>query len=253
MLARPFVFRRGWAHAATFNVGVAAEPIDGLFLGASYQHGAEMRFRGRFGLDMDDDFFTQDLASQGLEYAPRVRGSATLSVPLPAVLRFAARAALTERLGVAVEVAYTRWSAVDRFSLEARSPDLAQPELGLGETTRIDLPRNWRDTIGIDVVGSLRVRGGAMLYGRLGFRQAAVPDATIDLASPDGDRVVAALGTRFGLTERTQLALEAGAQTTFERRVVGSTNDLGNGTYRLTLVHATAALRIALGRLDREG
>jgi len=85
--ARRFDFKNGWAHGVTFRGGLMAEPIDNLYVSASYEHTTSLHFRGDFTLDMNDPFFTQDLASQGLQYPALVGGDASLSFTLPRVVR----------------------------------------------------------------------------------------------------------------------------------------------------------------------
>ena len=237
VMARPFALRRAWAHGGTFHVGAAAEPVDGFHLGVTYHHGVLLRYRGDFTLDMNDPFFTDDNESQGLDFAPRVTGDATLRVRLPGALLFGMDLELANgRAGIGLQLAYTLWSQLDSFDVKATSPDLAQPDVGLTDTTRISLARRWENTLGIDVIGRFRATDAVTLWARGGFRQSAVPDETIDAASPDGDRIVAGVGGRVRLTERYAIIGDASVQTTLKREVVGSDFDLGNGSYRLTLV-----------------
>jgi len=244
--ARPFRLREAWEHTATFHVGIASHPIDALWLGLTYQHGAKMRFDGSFELDMDDDFFTQDLASQGLAFAPRIAGPATLAIDLPGSLRFAAKAQVHPRVQLGVDLQYTLWSSVDAFVVRVRSPDLAQPQLGIPGTQEIRLERRWRNTVGVDLLARVDASDDVHLYVRGGYRQSAVPDETIDVASPDGNRVVAVGGLVLDLTDRYSLRGEVGVQATPEREVRSSDHDVANGTYRLTIVHGGLVLHARL-------
>ena len=237
VMARPIVLQNMWAHSMTFNAGVAWEPTEGLVLGLTYQHETPMTFHGDFELDMDDDFFNQDLESQGLAYPERVRGEAELNIPLPGSLRLSSKWQLTSSLGLAIDVAYTFWSIVDTYDVVVRSPDLAQPDVGLPSFSTIALQRRWRNTVGIDLLGDFRVSEAVLLYVRGGFRQAAVPDETIDAASPDGDRILFVGGLSIQLNRSLTLQGELGTQTTLARRARSSDFDLGNGAYRLTLWH----------------
>jgi len=56
----------------------------------------------------------------------------------------------------------------------------------------------------------------------------------------DGDRVVAGAGLRFAVNDAWWLYGDVEVQTILPRTVVGSDLDLGNGTYRLTLVNLGA-------------
>ncbi|MEO1339524.1 MAG: outer membrane protein transport protein, partial [Myxococcota bacterium] len=211
VMARPIALTGMWAHAATFHAGVAFAPLAGLRFGLTYQHGADLRFAGDFELDMDDDFFTQDLASQGLAYPKRVRGDAELRFSLPKVIRFAARWQGAQA-ALGVDIAYSFWSVVESFDVEVRSPDLAQPGVGLPPRTEIRLERNWQDTLGVDILGELRLTSSVLAYLRAGFRTSAVPDATIDAASPDGDRIVGVGGIRFRVREDMFVLADLGMQ-----------------------------------------
>jgi len=247
VMARPIVLRRAFSHSATFHAGIAAEPIDGLRIGIAYQHSTRLRFNGQFELDMDDDFFTQDLESQGLKFVPRVRGDATLGFTLPRSLRAAAMYDINEHVGLGFELAYTFWSQVKDFTVTVRSPDLAQPDIGLPDTATIRLRRDWNNTIGIDGVLRLTPGDGTVrLWGRAGFRQSAVPDSTIDVSSPDGDRIVLGGGLAYRVTPHVTLIGDAGFQGILRREVVGSDFDLANGTYKLKIFTGTAALSFTL-------
>ena len=246
VMARPIALRGLWAHGVTFNAGFAVEPVDGFTIGASYQHSFDLEYNGSFELDMDDDFFTQDLASQGLAYPRRVRGDAELSVPFPNAIRVGLRWAPWSSFAVGVDGVYTFWSRVRSYDVVVRSDALAQPEVGLGSDSSIRLVRNWKNTVGVDVFGEVRVAKSATVYGRLGFSQGAVPDETVDASSPDGDRLRVIGGVTFDISEGVTLLGELGVQTIFERTVAASEFDLGNGTYTLTLGHGGVSLFFAL-------
>lgn len=250
--ARPFAFRDGWAHGVTFRAGVMAEPVDDVWLSASYEHSTALNFRGRFSLDMNDPFFTQDLASQGLDYPAVVRGDASLSFTLPRVVRAGVRYAFGRRVerdrasSIALEGTYTGWSSVEDFDVRLRSAGLAQPTLGLGRTLGLKLPRNWRDTYGGLVRVSHSPSDQLTLWLAGGGETAAVPDATIDAASPDGTRVTVSGGLSVALVDRLRLVLNLTHQHVLKRKVVGSDYDLGNGTYRMFLVSGGAFLDYSL-------
>lgn len=240
VLARPIKLRQMTASGFTFNAGLALRPTRGLILGLSYQHSTEMTFAGRFELDLNDPFFTRDLASQGLQFAPRIEGEATLSFPLPRAIRAAVSWEATPTLGLGFNAEYVTWSQVDRFDGRVRSPQLAQPQLGLADTTALSLPRRWKDTIAIEATARVRVTDRLMLWGTGGFHSSATPDETIDVASPDGDRIVAAAGARLRVGDQWTLYGDVEVQTILPRTVTGSDFDLGNGEYRLTLVNLGA-------------
>lgn len=240
--ARPFQFQNGWAHGVTFRAGVMARAGEHVWLSASYEHTTRLDFNGTFRLDMNNPFFTQDLASQGLDYPSVVRGDASLSFTLPRVVRFGLRYTFGRKINgepgssVALEGSYKGWSSVRNFDVRLKSAGLAQPELGLGPTLGLKLPRNWRDTYGGLVRVQHALTDGFSLWGALGAETAAVPDRTIDAASPDGVRVTGSGGLSLGLTRSARLLLDLTYQHVMERKVRGSDDDLANGRYRMYLV-----------------
>lgn len=241
--ARPFEFNNGFAHGFTFRAGVTARAGDHVWLSASYEHQTRLHYRGTFSLDMDDPFFTQDLASQGLDYPAKVRGDASLSLTLPRVVRAGIRYTFGKKMrgdepqsSIALEGSYTGWSALKNFDVRLRSDGLAQPELGLGRTMGLKLPRNWRDTFG----GLLRVTHSPIdsftLWVAAGGESAAVPTRTLDAASPDGVRVTGSGGFSVELIRSCRLILDLTYQHVLERKVTNSDYDLANGRYREFLI-----------------
>jgi long-chain fatty acid transport protein len=234
-MARPFELENALGHGITFNVGIASRPTPKLLLGLSYQHSVDMALTGTFRLNMNDDFFTKDLVSQGMAFKPEVAGTATLRFPLPRSLRIAAAYDATPKLRLGTQLGYTTWSQVEAFDVSARSPDLVMPKVGLSDTAHIVLPRRWQDTVAIDVSARLQLTKSLAGWVLAGYRSPASPDATIDVASPDGNRIVANAGVWLALSQNVALLGEVKMQTILPRTVVGSDYDLGNGTYSLTL------------------
>lgn len=246
VMSRRFVLKNAWANAFTFNAGVAWRPDTRTLVGLSYQHGATMNYNGRFALDMNDSFFTSDLASKGLRFKPRVTGDATLRVPLPPSLRAGARRELGGGTALSLALTYAFWSRVRSFDVLVRSPDLAMPELGLGDTYRLSLPRRWNDTFGAELALHQTLSGPWTLWGVAGYHSPASPDETVDVASPDGHRFVGAVGAGYALGPKLSLLGDLEAQAILPRRVVNSDYDLGNGLYNLRVFALGLYVRASL-------
>jgi long-chain fatty acid transport protein len=244
VLARPVRLEDAMAHAVTFHLGAYVRPADDWDLAMTYQHGATLDFEGTFDLDMDDDFFTGDLAHVGLEYRPRVRGDATVNLRLPVRIGLAAGYAPTRNLRLELRGQYVTWSDLDAMRIELRSPDLAQPALGLPPYSEVALPRRWQDTISLATTARYAVNRSVDVLGLLGYDSPTSPDATIDAASPDGHRLTFGLGARYSWTRDTSLVGEARLATLLPREVTASEHDLGNGTYSLTLAALAAHLQV---------
>ena len=235
VLSRPLSFHRGIATALTFHAGVQAAVTRDLRVGTTYHHGAPLNFRGRFRLNLDDPFFTRDLASQGLQYPALVTGDASLSMALPAQLRQTAMWALGQGWSLDAELAWVRWSAVRAYDVRARSPALAQPEVGLGETTRVRIERGWRDGWQGELGVHRELPGAQRWHVGVGWHQGVVPTATMDAASPDGPRVVLRGGVSLPVGEGQRVIVDGVLQQVLPQRVRDSRYDLANGRYALTL------------------
>ena len=241
VLSRPLLLRDAFAFAPTFHVGLAVRPHPTVTIGLAYHHEAEMRFEGNFSLDMKHEFFTQDLAAQGLAYAPRVDGEAWVELVLPPSIKagVAWQATPARQLLLSAEVFF--YSRVERLRVTLRSPELAQPEVGIPDTTRVDLPREWLDTFTLTVTAGYRVSDTWTLGASLGYQSPASPDETVDLASIDGHAIVADLLVAWQPLPALSLHLDFRAQGIVPRTVRASRHDLGNGTYEMVLLTLAAA------------
>ena len=202
-----------------------------------------MRYRGKFAVDLNDPFFTQDLAAQGLQFKPLVRGDATLEYTLPKRITLGLGYDIGERWRVDGFVQYVRYSELDAFRVTATSPDLAQPKLGIGDTLAVNLPRLWKDTVWVEASGRFRATERILVSATLGYQSPASPEKTIDTASPDGQRIIGAVGGVLDVSPRVSLLADARFQGIAPREVRGSDYDLGNGTYRLFIAAIAGHLR----------
>jgi len=243
-LSRPIALKKAFSHGVTFNVGVTVNPTKKLTLTLSYQHGAKMRYRGKFAIDMNDPFFTQDLAAQGLKFKPLVQGNATLEFNLPKRITLGAAYDINDRWRVDGFFQYVRYSEVDSFKVVTQSPDLVQEKLGIGDKLTVILPRNWKDTVWVEASARFRPTTRLLTSVTLGYQSSASPDSTVDTASPDGNRIIGGVGGAFDVSERVSLLADARLQGIVPRHVTTSDNDLGNGTYKLFLATIAGHLKI---------
>jgi long-chain fatty acid transport protein len=250
VLARPFALTDGISHGVAFNIGLAANPVDPLWIGLTYDHGSRLNFNGNFQLDMNDEFFTQDLAGQGLAFPPLVTGKANLEFRLPKRIMLGLAYDISKKLRVDGNFAYVFWSDLDAFELTLDSAALAQPELGLPRRTTVALPRDWNGTVHaeLSVRGTVGKRERVRLSGTFGYHSPASPDATIDVASPDGHRLLGAAGVSVQLNKRVAFMADAEVQGILPRTVTSSDYDLGNGTYDLVLALVQLHLVVEFGK-----
>jgi long-chain fatty acid transport protein len=143
-----------------------------------------MEFKGRFAIDMNDPFFTQDLAAQGVQFKPLVTGDAVLRFKLPKRITLGAGYDINDRWRVDGFFSYILYSEVKTFEVQTTSPDLAQPALGIGDTISVNLARNWRNTVWIEGNARFRPTDRLLLSATLGYQSSASPNSTVDTTSP---------------------------------------------------------------------
>lgn len=244
VLSRPISLKRAISHGVSFNVGVAVNPTKKLNLGLNYQHSTQMNFKGRFAIDMNDSFFTHDLASQGVQFKPLVTGDAVLRFKLPKRLTLGVGYDINEFLRVDGFFSYIFYSDIDAFAVTTSSPDLAQPALGIGDTLTVNLPRAWKNTVWVEANLRYWATKRLLLSGTLGYQSPASPTKTIDTASPDGHRLIGGLSAALQVTERLALIGDARFQGILPRTATDSDYDLGNGTYKLFIAALAGHLRV---------
>jgi long-chain fatty acid transport protein len=241
---RDIAVKKAFSHGVSFNVGVTVNPTKKFSIALVYQHGAKMRYRGKFAIDMNDPFFTQDLAAQGLKFDPLVQGDAELSFRLPKRITLGLSYDFNAKWRVDGFVQYVRYSEVDAFYVTTKSEQLVQEALGIGNELKVTLPRNWKDTVWVEASGRFRPTTRVLLSATLGYQSPASPDKTVDTASPDGHRIIGAVGGGFDITERVGLYGDARFQGIIPRTVTTSDYDLGNGRYKLFLATIAGHLKI---------
>jgi long-chain fatty acid transport protein len=233
VLARPIDIKQAIAHGISFNAGIALQPTDKLSLGLVYHHGANLTFHGKFRLDMNDEFFTQDLAAQGLQYKPIVAGKATVRLRLPKRITLGAGYVISKRFSLDGFVSYVFYQDFDRIRIRLSSPDLAQPGLGLGPNNDQNLIRNWKGTVNTEVNGRIEATQKLRVSLTLGYNSPASPDSTLDVFSPDGHRLIVGAGIRHRFTPRFALLADLKTQFIVPRTNTESDYDLGNGRYSM--------------------
>jgi long-chain fatty acid transport protein len=243
VLSRPFTLKDATAYAGTFAVGLAFEPRKDLTIGLTYVHRVPLRLKGRFFLDMNDDFFTQDLASQGLRYPPLVQGDAYVEFPIPSTVKLGLAYQASESFRLQLLLEYVNNADVRSFVVTLQSPDLAQPSLGVPDVVRIVERRNWRDTVSTLATGIFKVTRNVEIGLSLGYQSSAVPDATMSLASPDGNRIVGSAVSRLSFG-RFELSAGATVNHILRRTVTASEFDKGNGTYDITLLLLSGSVAV---------
>lgn len=253
VLARQADIGPAWSHGVSFNAGVALRPTKKLDLALVYQHGSRMRLNGDFTLNMDDEFFTQDLAAQGVQFDPLVKGKAHIELSLPKRLTLGAGYQAHPKLKIDGAFSYVFYSDFDVVDIALTSPQLEQPALGIGQTVPQALVRNWKNTVHAE----LNLRGQAtkklLLSGMIGYQSGASPNSTLDMSSPDGHRLLGGAGMEYAISDRFSMLGDLRLQGILPRTITDSDYDLGNGTYKLFIGVAAVHAKIKFGQPKTKG
>ena len=233
VLARPVEITQAFGHGVSFHAGLSLQPTAKLALGLVYHHGARMTFRGKFRLDMDDDFFTQDLAAQGLQYPATVTGKARVQLRLPKRITLAAGYQVAPKVAIDGFASYVTYQDFDQISIRFSAPELAQPTLGIGENVDQVLVRNWKGTVNTEINARISATKKLLVSVTAGYNSPASPDSTLDVFSPDGHRLILGTGMVYRFTDRAALLADLEGQFLIPRTNTDSDFDLGNGTYNL--------------------
>ncbi len=247
VLARQVDIEKGISHGISFNAGVAIRPTDALDLALVYQHGSRVRLRGKFTLNMDDEFFTQDLAAQGLQYPPLVEGDADIEFSLPKRITAGAGYRIGPKLSLELMGSYVFYQDFDTIRIKLTSPELAQPALGIGESVDQDLVRNWVGTGHVETTARIRPIERLEVSALAGYQSSASPNSTVDMASPDGHRLIFGAGVGWSFNERWSIYGDFEGQAIIPRQVVDSDFDLGNGRYTLFLSQLSVHAQVRFG------
>ncbi|KYG09369.1 hypothetical protein BE21_18335 [Sorangium cellulosum] len=244
VLARPIALKQALSHGASFHLGLAFNPNKDLRFGLTYQHSTAMRYKGKFAIDMNHPFFTQDLAEQGLRYKPLVEGDAELSFTLPKRLTAGVGYRVNDKLSIDGLLSYVLYSDIEAFVVTASSPDLAQPKLGITDRVAVTLPRRWNDTVWVEAGAKYRFSEAFVGTASVGYQSPASPDSTIDVASPDNHRLIGDVGGILKVSDSVSLSGDVRVQGILPRTVTGSDYDLGNGEYTLVLTTVGGHLKV---------
>jgi long-chain fatty acid transport protein len=87
---------------------------------------------------------------------------------------------------------YTRWSLFEKQCIRTK---------GRSDCDLADIPRNWEDAMGVRAGYSHFLNDTIELYAGGGWDQNAVPDAYLEPALYDADKVTATVGGRFSLLD----------------------------------------------------
>jgi long-chain fatty acid transport protein len=183
------------------GVGVIWEPMERLWIGASYQS------QPGFGNSTQSGTLTNKLGLTPVE-ATDIR----LEQELPDVSRLGVRYQPTNQVELRLSGDYQRWSVFEnQCLLDGEIPksmnNCALDDNGAvlpeAEGVVVNIPRRWKDTFGVRAGGSFWVTPEIELNAGANFDSSAVPDETIDVSLLDQNKLIALAGVRWALVPDT--------------------------------------------------
>ncbi len=198
----------------SFSAGVIWEPIEKLWLGASYQ--ARPGFRA---------LQLKGTLDSKLGVSPSSQSEISLRWSLPDVARLGARYRPSDKIELRVFGEFVRWSVLDDHcginaaeadkgcKLDARGNSRAD-----GAAVLFNVPREWNNAFGVRAGGSYWLQSALELFGGLGFDSNAVPDKTLDPGLMDMNKMSFSIGARYEvLPGRLQILATATQVVYFDR------------------------------------
>jgi long-chain fatty acid transport protein len=142
---------------------------------------------------LDQSFGTLRLSRDGV-----TANDVTVRLPLPllarAGVRYVHHTGVREVFDLELDVEYETWSRVDRFSVETNSlvADVPGATVNLG---RIDIAKNWRDTVAVRLGGDFAVLPGRLtLRAGASYVSAVADPAYANVDFPGAERMNGSLG-----------------------------------------------------------
>jgi long-chain fatty acid transport protein len=178
---------------------------------------------------------------------PIVRGTTHIEFSLPKRLTLGAGYVIHPKFSLDGLVSYVFWQDFDAIRIRLTSPDLAQEALGIGESADQTIVRDWQGSVHAEVWGRIRPIERLLVSVLLGYQSSASPDSTVDMQSPDGNRMLFGGGVGWRFNDTFSLYGDFEGQAILPRRVVASDFDLGNGTYNLFIGQVSVHGQVRFG------
>jgi long-chain fatty acid transport protein len=235
------------------GLGVLWQPLDALWIGASYQS------QPGFGETRQAGTVTNKFGAEG-----EATTATELLQTLPDVTRLGLRWLARPDLELRLTFELQRWSVFENQCLVAADVAGARCDLEADGSQGpdavgviINIPRHWRDSYGVRGGASYRLAPALELLGGLTFDTAAVPLRYLDPSLMDATKLAATAGVRYGLLA-DRLALTFTLNNVFyrERELAPRGSSTGfeppsrvpdnAGTYRLNVLFAGLAAEYRL-------
>jgi long-chain fatty acid transport protein len=126
----------------------------------------------------------------------------------PDIVRFGAGFRVSQRAEVRFDADFVRWSVFKSQCLVNRGAECELDANGNQTNGQVvlNIPREWKNAIGIRLGGAYWVTDELELFGSVSLTTSAVPKTTIDASTIDSTRIYGALGARYEFSKTFALA-----------------------------------------------
>lgn len=177
----------------------------------------------------------------------------------PDLVRLGGVYQLTDRVVLRGDVEYVRWSVFKRQCVV--TPGAACEVDGNGAETSgagaiiLNLPRNWKDSVGFRIGPGVALTENFEVFGSFGVTTPAAPKTTIDASTIDALRLNGALGARYAITKSIAVAgsyniiyflpVDTAGTNQLYNYSQPSKSPSADGTYNATLMFLNANVNVA--------
>ncbi|MCA9513915.1 MAG: outer membrane protein transport protein [Myxococcales bacterium] len=204
------------------SAGIIWEPVDGFYLGLSYQ--SQPGF-GTSKLTGDTTLVFGATPSAAVEPTP-----SEFYNGWPDVWRLGGRYTVPKAWEVRLFGELARWSSMYEHCLlnSTITPRACKGDPPPGKIVLV--PRRWEDTFALRAGGSYWVSDAVELYLGAGWDGNAIPDSTVDPGLYDNDKVSVAVGGRFSLLDESLIVSVTYTQLFYPDRTVAPRQHLPGAT-----------------------
>lgn len=178
----------GDSWAAGYNIGVLVQPADSTRIGLAY--------RSKVSHDIDGDLSFDPVNPQNAAGPTKIDATASIELPESATLSISQELGEEDRLTLLADAQYTRWSRVERISIQNAANNQELTALNL------DFQNSWRGSVGAawEQTDQLTLRAGYT------FEESAVRSAeTRTPRVPDNHRNWVSVGAGYAFADGLEL------------------------------------------------
>lgn len=208
----------------SWNAGIIVTPHPMVQIGASVQPPISYEAPGSLTATFDEDFA---LAGQidGLEFTD---ADTLLKVTVPLIVRGGVQVLPTENIRIELDGTFTQWSTMSEFRITDMNMKVNGAEGGFleGKEILVDddivFATGFQDAVSVRLGGDWKITDWAQVRAGGHWESSAVPDATVGVNLPDGNKFGFGVGGTFTIANRVALDVGFAHQLLGDRTITDS-------------------------------